>query len=105
MQSETRRQPKGLWADVVDSVGDAKTLAIHPWTTTHQQLSDKEKLSSGVTEDLIRISVGIEHIDDIIADFKQSFDAAATRPEQEENTENATKTGDVDVDAGISGAV
>ncbi|KAI9901641.1 hypothetical protein N3K66_003458 [Trichothecium roseum] len=59
------------------NVGDAKTLAIHPWTTTHEQLSDEEKKSSGVTEDLIRISTGIEHIDDIIADFDQSFKAAS----------------------------
>ncbi|EGS23195.1 O-acetylhomoserine (thiol)-lyase-like protein [Thermochaetoides thermophila DSM 1495] len=59
------------------NVGDAKTLAIHPWTTTHEQLTDEEKISSGVTEDLIRISVGLEHIDDIIADFEQSFKAAA----------------------------
>lgn len=59
------------------NVGDSKTLAIHPWTTTHEQLSDTEKISSGVTEDLIRISVGTEHIDDIIADFEQSFKAAS----------------------------
>ncbi|PHH73018.1 hypothetical protein CDD80_4095 [Ophiocordyceps camponoti-rufipedis] len=59
------------------NVGDAKTLAIHPWTTTHEQLSDEEKKASGVTEDMIRISVGIEHIDDIIADFEQSFKAAS----------------------------
>ncbi|KAH9905496.1 lyase [Xylariomycetidae sp. FL2044] len=59
------------------NVGDAKTLAVHPWTTTHDQLSDEEKISSGVTRDLIRISVGIEHIDDIIADFQQAFEAAA----------------------------
>ncbi|KAI9170964.1 Homocysteine synthase [Paramyrothecium foliicola] len=59
------------------NVGDAKTLAIHPWSTTHEQLSDEEKANSGVTEDLIRISVGIEHIDDIIADFEQSFKASA----------------------------
>jgi O-acetylhomoserine/O-acetylserine sulfhydrylase len=58
------------------SVGDAKTLAIHPWSTTHEQLSDEEKKASGVTPDLIRISVGIEHIDDIIQDFEQSFKAA-----------------------------
>ncbi|KAK0705005.1 O-acetylhomoserine sulfhydrylase [Lasiosphaeris hirsuta] len=57
------------------NVGDSKTLAIHPWTTTHEQLNDEEKISSGVTEDLIRISVGTEHIDDIIADFEQSFAA------------------------------
>ncbi|KIV98651.1 O-acetylhomoserine (thiol)-lyase, variant [Verruconis gallopava] len=55
------------------NVGDSKTLAIHPWTTTHEQLSEKERLSSGVTEDMIRISVGTEHIDDIISDFEQSF--------------------------------
>ncbi|KAI0910970.1 O-acetylhomoserine ami [Ustulina deusta] len=59
------------------NVGDSKTLAIHPWTTTHEQLSDEERVSSGVTEDLIRISVGTEHIDDIIADFEQSFKKAA----------------------------
>ncbi|KXT05954.1 hypothetical protein AC578_384 [Pseudocercospora eumusae] len=64
------------------NVGDSKTLAIHPWTTTHEQLSDEEKISSGVTEDLIRISVGTEHIDDIIADFTQSFANAATKPEE-----------------------
>lgn len=55
------------------NVGDAKTLVIHPASTTHQQLSDKEQLSSGVTQDLVRVAVGIEHIDDIIADFEQAF--------------------------------
>lgn len=79
---------KGDGAEVVDgfqlisnlaNVGDAKTLAIHPWSTTHEQLSDEEKLSSGVTDDLIRISVGIENIEDIIADFEQSFAAAASK--------------------------
>ncbi|KAF2857437.1 O-acetylhomoserine ami [Piedraia hortae CBS 480.64] len=58
------------------NVGDAKTLAIHPWTTTHEQLTDEEKINSGVTEDLIRISVGIEHIDDIKRDFEQAFESA-----------------------------
>ncbi|KAL6232888.1 OAH sulfhydrylase [Aspergillus navahoensis] len=57
------------------NVGDSKTLAIHPWSTTHEQLTDQERLDSGVTEDAIRISVGTEHIDDIIADFEQSFTA------------------------------
>ncbi|KAL4903530.1 OAH sulfhydrylase [Aspergillus multicolor] len=57
------------------NVGDSKTLAIHPWSTTHEQLTDQERLDSGVTEDGIRISVGTEHIDDIIADFEQSFTA------------------------------
>ncbi|MDX1591137.1 MAG: O-acetylhomoserine aminocarboxypropyltransferase/cysteine synthase [Balneolaceae bacterium] len=55
------------------NVGDAKTLVIHPASTTHQQLTAEEQASSGVKEDLIRVSVGIEHIDDIIADFEQAF--------------------------------
>lgn len=54
-------------------VGDAKTLVIHPATTTHQQLTDEEKVATGVTPDLIRVSVGIEHINDIIADFEQAL--------------------------------
>ncbi|CAK7198963.1 Homocysteine/cysteine synthase [Sporothrix eucalyptigena] len=62
------------------NVGDSKTLAIHPWTTTHEQLSEKERIDSGVTEDLIRISVGTEHIDDIIADFEQAFKKASGAP-------------------------
>jgi O-acetylhomoserine/O-acetylserine sulfhydrylase len=61
-------------------VGDSKSLAIHPWTTTHEQLDEQERADSGVTEDLIRISVGTEHIDDIIADFEQSFAKSATNP-------------------------
>ncbi|HNY49171.1 MAG TPA: O-acetylhomoserine aminocarboxypropyltransferase/cysteine synthase [Smithella sp.] len=55
------------------NVGDAKTLAIHPATTTHQQLSAEEQLATGVTPDFIRLSVGIEHIDDIIADIEQAL--------------------------------
>lgn len=57
------------------NVGDAKTLAIHPASTTHEQLSDAERASSGVLPNLVRISVGIEHIDDIKADFEQAFAA------------------------------
>jgi O-acetylhomoserine/O-acetylserine sulfhydrylase len=86
------------------NVGDSKTLAIHPWTTTHEQLSDEEKEGSGVTEDLIRISVGTEHIDDIIADFEQSFEKSATKPEQDGKPENASKTGDVEGKASLSGS-
>lgn len=56
------------------NVGDAKTLAIHPASTTHEQLSDKEREASGVLPNLIRISVGIEHIEDIKADFEQAFE-------------------------------
>jgi len=55
------------------NVGDAKSLAIHPATTTHQQLSAEEQLSTGVTPDFIRLSIGIEHIDDIIADIEQAL--------------------------------
>jgi len=55
------------------NVGDAKTLVIHPATTTHQQLTPAEQQASGVTPDLVRVSVGIEHIEDIQADFEQAF--------------------------------
>ncbi|GJE88550.1 O-acetylhomoserine aminocarboxypropyltransferase/cysteine synthase [Phanerochaete sordida] len=58
------------------NVGDAKTLVIHPWTTTHQQLTDEEKLSAGVTPDLVRLSVGIESLSDIIADFTEALKLA-----------------------------
>jgi O-acetylhomoserine/O-acetylserine sulfhydrylase len=55
------------------NVGDAKTLAIHPASTTHEQLSEKERAGAGVLPNLIRISAGFEHIDDIKADFEQAF--------------------------------
>jgi O-acetylhomoserine (thiol)-lyase len=60
------------------NVGDAKTLVIHPASTTHQQLSDEEQVSSGVKPDLIRVSVGIEHIDDIKEDFEIAFNNIET---------------------------
>jgi O-acetylhomoserine (thiol)-lyase len=59
------------------NVGDAKTLAIHPATTTHQQLSSQEQLATGVTPDFIRLSIGIEHVDDIIADITQALQKAS----------------------------
>jgi O-acetylhomoserine (thiol)-lyase len=55
------------------NIGDSKTLVIHPASTTHQQLSEEEQLAAGVTEDYIRVSVGTEHIDDIIFDFEQAL--------------------------------
>lgn len=55
------------------NVGDAKTLVIHPASTTHQQLSESEQVSAGVTPSLVRVSVGLEHIDDIKEDFEQAF--------------------------------
>ncbi|MEL0011798.1 MAG: PLP-dependent transferase, partial [Bacteroidota bacterium] len=57
------------------NVGDAKTLVIHPSSTTHQQLSESEQAASGVATDLIRVSVGIEHIEDI----KEDFDIALSK--------------------------
>ena len=56
------------------NMGDAKTLAIHPASTTHEQLSEKERETAGVLPNLVRISVGIEHISDIKADFEQAFE-------------------------------
>jgi O-acetylhomoserine (thiol)-lyase len=58
------------------NVGDAKSLAIHPATTTHSQLTDDEQISTGVSPDLVRLSVGIESIDDILADLEAGFAAA-----------------------------
>ncbi len=56
------------------NVGDAKTLAIHPASTTHEQLSDKEREAAGVLPNLVRISAGIEHVEDLKADFEQAFE-------------------------------
>ncbi len=58
------------------NVGDAKSLAIHPASTTHSQLTDKEQLEGGLPPDLVRLSIGIEHIDDIIADLEQALEKA-----------------------------
>jgi len=58
------------------NIGDAKSLACHPASTTHRQLDDNELARAGVTRDLVRLSIGIEHIDDILADLGQALDAA-----------------------------
>jgi O-acetylhomoserine (thiol)-lyase len=58
------------------NIGDAKTLVIHPATTTHQQLSPEEQASAGVTPDFVRVSVGIEDVEDIIADLDQALKAS-----------------------------
>jgi O-acetylhomoserine (thiol)-lyase len=55
------------------NIGDAKSLAAHPASTTHRQLSEKELKMAGVTPDMIRLCIGIEHIDDIIADLDQAL--------------------------------
>ncbi len=62
----------------VANIGDARSLAIHPATTTHSQLSAEEQRQTGVTDSYIRLSIGIEHIDDILADLTQALAAAAT---------------------------
>jgi len=64
-------------ASLLANVGDAKTLLIHPASTTHQQLSAADQKTSGVTDDMVRVSVGLEHIEDIVADFDQAL--AATK--------------------------
>jgi len=63
----------------VANIGDARSLAIHPASTTHSQLSPADQLASGVTPGYVRLSIGIEHIDDIIADLDQAL-TAATQP-------------------------
>jgi O-acetylhomoserine (thiol)-lyase len=60
----------------VANIGDTRSLAIHPATTTHSQLSEEDRLSSGVTDGYVRLSIGIEHIDDILGDLTQALDKA-----------------------------
>jgi O-acetylhomoserine (thiol)-lyase len=59
------------------NIGDAKTLAIHPATTTHQQLSEEEQAATGATPDFIRLSIGIENIDDILEDIDQALNKSS----------------------------
>jgi len=66
-------------SSLLANVGDAKTLVIHPASTTHEQLNQEEQLLSGVTPDLIRVSVGIEHIEDIIEDFDEALRAVKNK--------------------------
>jgi O-acetylhomoserine (thiol)-lyase len=61
----------------VANIGDARSLAIHPASTTHSQLSSEERLATGVSDGYVRLSVGIEHIDDILADLDQALAAAS----------------------------
>ncbi len=62
----------------VANIGDTRTLAIHPASSTHQQLSPEEQMASGVTPGYVRLSVGIEHVDDILADLDQALEAATS---------------------------
>ena len=59
------------------NVGDAKSLAIHPATTTHSQLGEAQQRAGGITPELVRLSIGLEHVDDLIADLDQALKAAA----------------------------
>jgi O-acetylhomoserine (thiol)-lyase len=67
----------GMFSHVAN-VGDAKSLAIHPATTTHSQLSEEQQAGGGITPELIRLSIGIEHIDDILADLDQALATACS---------------------------
>jgi O-acetylhomoserine (thiol)-lyase len=58
------------------NLGDAKSLACHPASTTHRQMSDEEQRKAGLTPEMIRLSIGIEHIDDIVADLDQALEAS-----------------------------
>lgn len=58
------------------NIGDAKSLACHPASTTHRQLGPEELEKAGVSEDMVRLSIGIEHIDDIMSDILQALEAA-----------------------------
>jgi O-acetylhomoserine (thiol)-lyase len=64
----------------VANIGDARSLAIHPATTTHSQLSPQEQNATGVSEGYVRLSVGIEHIDDILLDLDQALAASGKMP-------------------------
>jgi O-acetylhomoserine (thiol)-lyase len=73
-----RSSSSTTWANI----GDARSLAIHPASTTHSQLSPANQMASGVTPGYVRLSVGIEHIDNIIADLRQALTAASQRVPQ-----------------------
>jgi O-acetylhomoserine (thiol)-lyase len=60
------------------NVGDAKSLALHPATTSHSQLTEEQQREGGLTPELVRLSVGIEHIDDILADIDQALEKAVS---------------------------
>jgi O-acetylhomoserine (thiol)-lyase len=64
-------------ASLLANVGDAKTLVIHPASTTHQQLTEEEQLAAGVKPDMVRLSVGTEAVDDIVADLDQAIEQAS----------------------------
>ncbi len=76
----------------VVNLGDSKSLACHPASTTHRQMSRDEQISAGVTPEMIRLSIGIEHIDDILADLDQALDAAGSPAAIRSETSPALET-------------
>ena len=66
----------------VANIGDARSLAIHPATTTHSQLNEEELLASGVTPGYVRLCIGLEHIDDIIEDLEQALNKSSNNVER-----------------------
>ena len=63
--------------DHVSNIGDVRSLVVHPASTTHVQMTPSERAAAGVGEGLIRLSIGLEHVDDVIADLRRGFAAAA----------------------------
>ena len=61
------------YSHILANIGDSKSLVIHPSSTTHQQLTREEQETTGVTEDFVRLSIGIEDVEDIIADIEQAL--------------------------------
>ena len=68
-----RKQVRNSFS-LLANIGDAKSLAIHPASTTHQQLSEEEQLATGVTPDFVRLSIGLEDADDLIDDLSRALD-------------------------------
>jgi O-succinylhomoserine sulfhydrylase len=62
--------------DIVANLGDARTIATHPASTTHSKLSEEQRLAAGITPGLVRVSVGLEHVDDIIGDIEHALDGS-----------------------------
>ena len=68
---------------LVANVGDAKSLVIHPWSTTHEQLTEEERLAAGVSPDLVRLSVGLEDLSDLLTDLDASLARLSDAPDGE----------------------
>ncbi|GJG86934.1 O-acetylhomoserine aminocarboxypropyltransferase [Gemmatimonadetes bacterium T265] len=82
------------------NVGDAKSLVIHPWSTTHEQLEPEQRVAAGATPDLIRLSIGIEDVDDLIADLDRALARAGARAAGTPNGQAADDGGDKGADTG-----